>query len=449
MRRADGSAPTAARAASMISRPDPRQKTTTVNPLRAIGRPPRAAETRGRASGTIEVRRRDEDGRTLRRSCCFECGNGVARAPSRRLSGGFPSQVSRSAMLSANHNSAFFRADLPSVLPAAHFHRTRSIYVLERLFSYFTDASRTIRHTIFGVFPAFSPTFLALAFQWLALPPTNPIGAQPSSGHKPCTLVTIGFAPFSNPVFRQLVVPVRVREVHRALTLTVLRVQGHPARTAPRLGDALAVVLRGDSEDGVAVVVPDVGIDGAGCEHVLHLAVSVVAHARAGWTPRPSSDRRRPAAARGRAMMRATRRRAAVAGDGLSSPVAPGSAEERAWKREGRASPPAGAPLAVRGGVAVLPVPPPPPPGPSPCEPSSLRARQRSFFSSSRARGASSQLCRRRVGVFRPRRGEHRGFSSGALTLARSSSSARRRCLRPRRPPSPRSSPPSRLICNS
>lgn len=52
VRRADGSAPTAARAASMISlRPDPRQKTTTVNPLRAIGRPPRAAETRGRGVG--------------------------------------------------------------------------------------------------------------------------------------------------------------------------------------------------------------------------------------------------------------------------------------------------------------------------------------------------------------------------------------------------------------
>lgn len=64
------------------------------------------------------------------------------------------------------------------------------------LFSYFTDASRTVRHTIFGVFPAFSPTFLALAFQWLALPPTNRSGLSPSSGRKPCTLVTIGFAPF-------------------------------------------------------------------------------------------------------------------------------------------------------------------------------------------------------------------------------------------------------------
>lgn len=52
VRRADGSAPTAARAASMISpRPDPRQKTTTVTLSRAIGRPPRAAKTRARGVG--------------------------------------------------------------------------------------------------------------------------------------------------------------------------------------------------------------------------------------------------------------------------------------------------------------------------------------------------------------------------------------------------------------
>ena len=52
VRRADGSAPTAARAASMISlRPDPRQKTTTVNPLPGLGRPPRAAESLARGVG--------------------------------------------------------------------------------------------------------------------------------------------------------------------------------------------------------------------------------------------------------------------------------------------------------------------------------------------------------------------------------------------------------------
>ena len=178
----------------------PSENDNCYSPGPSDGRPARRKRARG-ASGAMEIRRCDEDGRTLRRSCCFECGNGVARAPSPRFSGGFPSQVKlersySQKMQSCDWPKALTRSSSAECFPLP-ISIVRGLFTFwSLLFSYFTDASRTVRHTIFGVFPAFSPTFLALAFQWLALPPTNRSGLSPSSGRKPCTLVTIGFAPF-------------------------------------------------------------------------------------------------------------------------------------------------------------------------------------------------------------------------------------------------------------
>ena len=71
--------------------------------------------------------------------------------------------------------------------------------------------------------------------------------------------------------------------MHSRLTLRVLGVQRH-AGSHRGFHDSLAVILRSHGEDGVAVRVAYVRIDGVRAgQHVLNVAVAVVAHAREDW----------------------------------------------------------------------------------------------------------------------------------------------------------------------